>query len=219
MITLHYLADSRAQRVLWMLEELGVPYEVKVYQRDRKTKLAPPELMAIHPLGVSPLLTDGDHVLAESGAIVDYLAHTYGDGTMLPQSDADWQPFRFWMHYSEGSLMASLVMQYVFMVAEEKVPALLRPLLLAVPRTIGKTFLGPRIDRALSYVNDSLKGRSFFVGETLSGADVMMIFPLEASLTRAKGSYPEIARYVKEIHARPAYQRALDKAGVPYSYA
>ena len=219
MLTLHYLTDSRAQRILWMLEELGCEYEVVVHHRDPKTRLAPKSLKAIHPLGKSPVLTDGDVVLAESGAIVEYLARNYGEEAWMGTSSDEQRDISFWSHYAEGSLMSVLVTLYVIQQAETMVPWLLKPMLLAVPRKMVDAYFGPTAQSHLEYVEAHLKGRELFVGSRLTVADVMMSFPLEASSGRVAGDYPAIQAYVQRVQALAGYKRALAAADVPYQYA
>lgn len=217
MLTLHYLVDSRAQRILWMLEEMGTPYDLKVYPRHPSTNLAPRELRDVHPLGHSPVITDGDRTIAESGAIVEHLARTYGPN-LLPDDLDDLTDCQYWTHFAEGSLAPLLVTTYVFTVARSKIPFFLRPILMMVPNLIGKNYLNPNLSRHLHYANDHLKDREFFVGDALSVADIMMSFPLEASASRTDIKLPHVTAWVDRMQARPAYQRALDAAGVPYAY-
>jgi glutathione S-transferase len=207
MLTLHHLNDSRSQRILWLLEELGVPYELKHYQRDAKTRLAPPELTAIHPLGKSPVLSDGDLKLAESGAIVDYVIRKYGSGKMMPQAGTpDYEAYNEWLHYAEGSAMLPLMLNlYVSRLKEAGAP------------------LRPRIDSEianhLGYVDGALKGREFFIGDTLTGADIQMSFVGEmADIFEKLGSFPNLAAWLKRMHERPAFKRSVEKGGA-YRFA
>jgi glutathione S-transferase len=207
MLTLHHLNDSRSQRILWLLEELGVPYEMKHYQRDAKTRLAPPELEAIHPLGKSPVITDGEVKIAESGAIVDYIIRTYGKGAMMPAAgSADFEPYNEWLHYSEGSAMLPLMLNlYVSRLKEAGAP------------------LHPRIDSEtknhLGYVDGALKGREFFIGNSLSGADIQMSFVGDMAKVFDKlGPYPNLTAWLARMHARPAFQRSIEKGGA-YRFA
>ena len=218
-LTLHYLVNSRAQRILWMLEELGLPYEVEVYPRDPKTNLAPEALKAVHPLGKSPVITDGSVVVAESGAIIEYLAQTHAPETMIPSDPEALRQYRYWMHYAEGSLMPLLVTSYIFRVAGGKVPVLARPVLMAVPKAMVKAYYGPTLKTHMDFVEGYLGERTWFAGEAISGADIQMSFPLETSAGRVEGDYPNIRAYVARVHARPAYQRALKAVGVDYAYA
>jgi len=221
LLTVHHLNNSRSQRILWLLEELGVPYQVKRYQRDAKTMLAPRELRAIHPLGKSPLITDqtpaGEITVAESGAIVEYLLDTYGKGRLAPAPGTpEFLRYRFWLHYAEGSLMPLLVMKLVIGVAGKKAPLLIRPLAKAVVGGIDKAFVGPQLKLHLSYVESELAKHSWLAGEAFSAADVQMSFPLEAASARAGGAgHARIGAFLQRIHARPAYQRALQQGG-PY---
>lgn len=207
MIIVHHLNNSRSQRILWMLEELGLPYEIKRYQRDAKTMLAPPELRAIHPLGKSPVLQDGDRVLAETGAIVEYLVEK-ADGRLGPPAHRDQTlRYRFWLHYAEGSLMPPLLLKLVL----GRIPLLGKR---ATKR------IQPMIDVHLDYVESELAGRAWFTGDALTAADIMMSFPLEAARARAglDDSRPATVAWLAKIHARPAYQAALAKGGA-YAYA
>ena len=201
----HHLENSRSQRILWMLEELELPYEVKRYERNSKTMLAPPELKRVHPLGKSPVLEDGDAVVAETGAIVEYLVDKAG-GRLGP-SEAEQQRYRFWLHYAEGSLMPLL---FVILVLS-RVPLFGK---IAIKR------IRPMVDLHLDYIEGELASRPWFGGETMSAADIMMSFPLEAAASRAglDASRPATMRWLETIHARPAYRRALATGG-PCAYA
>ncbi len=206
MITLHHLNDSRSQRILWLLEELGVDYEVMRYERDATTRLAPDALKEIHPLGKSPVLEDGELRLHESGAITDYLIRTYGAGKFAPgQGSAEYEAYAEWMHYAEGSAMLPLLLRlYTSRLGDAAGPLM--------PRIDGET------ENHFSFMNDEMTGREFFVGSDLTGADIMMSFPLEAA--RARGilsNYPALSAFVERIQERPAYVRALEKGG-HYSY-
>jgi len=207
MLTLHHLNDSRSQRILWLLEELGASYEMKRYQRDAQTRLAPPELTAVHPLGKSPVITDEDVRIAESGAIVDYIIRTYGKGAMMPApGSADYEAYNEWLHYSEGSAMLPLMLYlYVGRLKEAGAP------------------LHPRIDgemaNHLGYVDGALRGREFFVGKSLTGADVQMSFVGEMAKVFDKlGPYPNLSAWLSRMHARPAFQRSVEKGGA-YRFA
>jgi len=207
MLTLHHLNDSRSQRILWLLEELGLPYEMKRYQRDATTRLAPPELEKIHPLGKSPVITDGEVRIAESGAIVDYIIRRYGKGAMMPApGSAEWEAYNEWLHYSEGSAMLPLMLNlYVGRLKEAGAP------------------LRPRIDSEianhLGYVDGALKDREFFVGPSLTGADIQMSFVGEmAKVFDELGPYPNLKAWLTRMHARPAFQRSVEKGGA-YRFA
>ncbi len=206
-IIVHHLENSRSQRILWMLEELDLPYEVKRYERNTKTMLAPHELKRVHPLGKSPVIQDGDTVVAETGAIVEYLVEK-ADGKLGPPAHRDAiRRYRFFLHYAEGSMM----------------PPLLIMLVLGRVPLFGKRAqarVQPMLDNHLNYLETELANRDWFVGDDLTAADVMMSFPLEAARQRAglDASRPNITAWLDRIHARPAYQSALAKGG-PYAYA
>ena len=223
MITVHHLETSRSQRILWLLEELGVPYELKVYQRDKATKLAPPELKKIHPLGKSPVITDNGEVIAESGAIVEYLVETYGaqaggDLTHLQpvRGTPDYRQCRFWMHYAEGSLMNWLVMKLVFMtIPTQPMPFFVKPIAKALCGTVQEKLIDPNVNTALDYIEKHLATHHWFAGEHLTMADFQMSFAVEAALARAnKGAArPYLQAYQQRMEARPAYQRGIAKGG------
>jgi glutathione S-transferase len=207
MLTVHHLNDSRSQRILWLLEELEAPYEIAFYQRDSATRLAPPELKALHPLGKSPVLTDDGATIIESGAIIDYILRHHGGGRLAPASgSADYEAYVQWLHYAEGSAMLPLMLKlYCGRLGEAAAP------------------LAPRIDSEignhLGYVESALAGRDWLVGDGLTGADIQMSFVGEiAGPYGLRAAYPNIDAWVKRFQARPAYQRALEKGG-PYSFA
>jgi glutathione S-transferase len=202
MLTLHHLNNSRSQRILWLLEELGTPYEIKKYQRMEGIPLAPPELKAVHPLGKSPVITDGDKTIAESGAIIEYLLDRYGNGRMRPKPGTDdyWK-YVEWMHFAEGSAMTPLLLAlYTSLLGDAASP------------------LQPRVDSEianhLSYIEAGLGDREFFVGNELTGADIQLLFILEAAGSRL-APYPRLVAYRDRMHARPAYKRGIEKGG-PY---
>ena len=223
MITVHHLETSRSQRVLWLLEELGLPYGIVLYQRDRKTRLAPPELRAVHPLGKSPVITDGDLTIAESGAILEYLVERYeqqtqGDlaGLQPKPGTAEHREARFWMHYAEGSLMNWLVMKLVFMtIPTQPMPFFVRPIARKLCAQVQKKLIDPNVGTALAFMEDHLARHTWFAGEQLSIADFQMSFPVEAALSRGAklGRYPKLQAYKERMAARPAYRRALEKGG------
>ena len=223
MIIVHHLEASRSQRVLWLLEELGLPYEIKHYKRDPRTRLAPPELKQVHPLGKSPVITDGDLVLAESGAILEYLAETYctqaaGEAAKLlaAPGSAEHRQLRFWMHYAEGSLMNWLVMKLVFMsIPTQPMPFFVRPIARKLCAQVMKKLVDPNVSTALAFMEDHLARHTWFAGEQLSIADFQMSFPVEAALSRGAklGNYPKLMAYRERMAARPAYRRALEKGG------
>ncbi len=220
MITVHHLNNSRSQRVLWLLEELGVPYDVKRYERNAKTMLAPPELHAVHPLGKSPVITDGAHTIAETGAIVDYLIATYGDGRLIPPAGTEERlRYTYWLHFAEGSAMPPLVMTLVFGALPSRVPFFIRPVAKLISDNVQKSFLRPNIEAQLKLMEAELGKSTWFAGAELTGADVMMSFPVEAAATRGGlGDAPKLKQWLASVHARPAYQAALKRGG-QYAYA
>lgn len=205
MIIVHHLNESRSQRVLWLLEELGVPYEIRRYERDATTRLAPPQLKAVHPLGKSPVIEDGAQKVIESGAIVDYLIRQHGNGRLRPASPSpEFEAYQQWLHYAEGSAMLPLMLKlYVSRLGDAGAP------------------LKPRIDSELAnhlgYVNRSLEGRDWLVGGDLTGADIQMSFVGEAA-RGLRSDYPAMEAWVRRFQQRPAYRRALERGG-PYSLA
>ncbi len=223
MITVHHLETSRSQRVLWLLEELGVPYQVVRYKRDRKTRLAPPELKAIHPLGKSPVITDGAVTIAESGAILEYLVEHYGQqasgdlaGLQPKPGTPEHLQSRFWMHYAEGSLMNWLVMKLVFMtIPTQPMPFFVRPIARQLCAKVLKALIEPNVTTALEFMEDHLTSQAWFAGERLSMADFQMSFAVEAVLARGAdpARYPKLCAYRDKMTARPAYRRALEKGG------
>lgn len=219
MITVHHLNNSRSQRVLWLLEELEVPYEVKRYQRDATTMLAPASLKAVHPLGKSPVITDGEVTLAESGAIIEYLAGKYAGGRLLPpEGTPERLRCTYWMHYAEGSLMPPLLMSLIFnRVRTSPMPFFARPIARGIADKVMNGFVSPQIKLHLDYVEGELGKSAWFAGDAFSAADVQMSFPLEAAASRGglDASRPKLMAFLERIHARPAYQRALAQGG-PY---
>jgi glutathione S-transferase len=220
MIIVHHLNNSRSQRVLWLLEELGVPYEVKRYERDADTMLAPPELRAIHPLGKSPVITDGDKTVAETGAIVEYILETYGQGRLIPAAGtAERLRYTYWLHYAEGSAMTPLLLKLVFTALPTRAPLLLRGLVKAIANGAQTGFIDPQLKAHVDYWDDELAKSAWFAGQDFTAADIMMSFPLEAGAARAgAGSRPHVKAFLDRIHARPAYREALKRGG-PYDYA
>tara|TARA_R110002124_G_scaffold283135_2_gene458717 strand:+ start:203 stop:868 length:666 start_codon:yes stop_codon:yes gene_type:complete len=220
MIIVHHLNDSRSQRVLWLLEELGLPYEVKRYQRDKKTSLAPAALRAIHPLGKSPVIEDGDIRVAETGAIIEYLLEAHGNGRLKPAAGtAEARRFTYWLHYAEGSAMTPLLLKLVFSQLPKRSPLLIRGIVKAVSDKVQQTFIDPQIATHISYWEDELGRSEGFAGDAFSAADIMMSFPLEAAGSRVPfgADRPRIKAFLERIHARPAWQKALERGG-PYSY-
>jgi glutathione S-transferase len=207
MLVVHHLNNSRSQRILWALEEVAAPYEIKRYQRDAQTNLAPPELKQVHPLGKSPVITDGNRTIIESGAIIDYIIRRYGRGKLQPASETpEYDQYQQWLHYAEGSAMLPLMLNlYVGRLGEAGAP------------------LHPRIESEianhLGYIDSALAGRQYFVGDALTGADIQMSFVGEVAGAFGKRSaYPNLDAWTKRVHERPAYKKALEKGGA-YAYA
>jgi glutathione S-transferase len=221
MITVHHLENSRSQRVLWLLEELGVPYEVKRYPRDPQTMLAPAALLAVHPLGKSPVVVDGSLTIAESGAIVEYLMDRYGGGRLIPPAgSAERLRYTYWLHYAEGSAMPQLLLKLVFdRLAQAPVPWPISAIARRIAGTVQQSFIGPQLKRHFDYIESELAAHPWFAGEDFTAADVQMSFPLEAAAFRAvvDAGRPHVMAFLVRIHARPAYQRALERGG-PYSF-
>jgi glutathione S-transferase len=217
MITVHHLNNSRSQRVLWMLEELGLPYEVRFYERDPRTLLAPAELRQVHPLGKSPVITDGELTLAESGAILEYLVERYGQGRFAPAAGTPERiRYTYWMHYAEGSLMPPLLLKLVFdRLGRAPMPFLVKPVARGIAERARGSFVQPQIDRHLQYLEGELAGRDWFADKGLTAADVQLSFPLEAAQARGglDRRYPNLLAFLSRCHGRPAYERALAKGG------
>lgn len=218
MITVHHLNNSRSQRVLWLLEELGLPYEIQHYQRDAKTSLAPPELRQVHPLGKSPVITDGGLTVAESGAILEYLVDKYGQGRLKPTGEQDLLHYRYYLHFAEGSAMPPLLMKLVFnKIKRAPMPFFVKPIAKGIADKVLTSFVQPNIDAQLKFLESELAARPWFAGDEMTAADVQMSFPLEAAAARggAIDAYPKIQAFLKRIHERPAYKKALKRGG-PY---
>ena len=223
MITVHHLEMSRSQRVLWLLEELGLPHELKVYQRDPKTRLAPAALKQVHPMGKAPVITDGDLVVAESGAILEYLMERYGQQVAHADAPVPTQPgtpehlqCRYWMHFAEGSLMNWLVMKLVFMtIPKQPMPFFVRPIARALCKQVQDRLIDPNVAGATAFIESHLSQNAWFAGERFTLADVQMSFAVSALMARGDQAArcPAIAAYVRKMEARPAYQRALAKGG------
>jgi glutathione S-transferase len=219
MVVVHHLENSRSQRVLWLLEELGVPYEVKRYERNKETLLAPPELRAVHPLGQSPVVTDDGTTVAESGAIIEYLVDRYGNGRLVPPAGTPERlRYTYWLHYAEGSAMPPLLLKLVFDRLEiAPMPFFIKPIARAISGRAKSSFIEPQIALHLDYLESELGKSTWFAGNEMTAADVQMSFPLEAAAARANlaAGRPKLTAFLERIHARPAYQRALAKGG-PY---
>jgi glutathione S-transferase len=217
MIVVHHLNNSRSQRVLWLLEELGVPYEIKRYQRDAKTMLAPPELKAVHPLGKSPVIQDGAVTLAESGAILEYLVERHGAGRFAPAAGtAERLRYTYWMHFAEGSAMPPLLLKLVFdRIERAPMPFFARPIARAIARRAKQGFVLPNIERNLEFMESELAQRPWFAGAEFSAADIQMSFPLEAAQARGglDEKRPRLMDFLARSRARPAYRRAIERGG------
>jgi glutathione S-transferase len=222
MITVHHLNNSRSQRVLWLLEELGLPYEIQHYQRDATTMLAPDSLRKVHPLGKSPVITDGAVTVAESGAIVEYLVDRYGMGRLAPAPGTPERlRYTYWLHFAEGSAMPPLLMKLVFdKVVSSPMPFFVKPIARAISAKVMSSFVQPNLTRQLDFMESELTRNAWFAGPEFSAADIQMSFPLEAAAQRAglDTGRPRLMVFLDRIHARPAYKRALQRGG-PYSFA
>ena len=222
MITVHHLNNSRSQRVLWLLEELGVPYEIQKYQRDAKTMLAPPELLKVHPLGKSPVITDDGVTVAESGAIIEYLLERYGAGRLEPEKGTPERlRFTYWLHFAEGSAMSPLLLKLIFeRIKVTKMPFFAKPVARGIANKVLGAMVDPNLKRQLDFMEAELGKSEWFAGAEFSAADIQMSFPVEASAQRAglDASRPKLMAFLKRIHARPAYKKALERGG-PYSFA
>ena len=217
MITVHHLENSRSQRVLWLLEELGLPYEIKKYERDAKTMLAPPELQQVHPLGKSPVITDAGLVVAESGAIVEYLVERYGVGRFAPAPGTPQRlAYRYWMHFAEGSAMPPLLLKLIFgRIPQSPMPFFAKPIARGICTQVLQRLVEPNLKRQLDFMEAELGKSEWFAGDAFSAADIQMSFPLEAAAQRAglDASRPNLMAFLKRIHARPAYRAALERGG------
>src|ERR1700687_1699992 len=217
MIIVHHLNNSRSQRVLWLLEELGLECELRRYQRDPKTMLAPPSLRSVHPLGKSPVITDGALTLAESGAIIEYVVDRYGDGRLAPATGTPERlRYTYWLHYAEGSAMPPLLLKLIFdRIETAPMPFFARPIARAFAGRAKSSFIEPQIALHLIYLESELAKHRWFAGNEFTAADIQMSFPIEDAAARAglDASRPKLAAFLDRIHARPAYQRALERGG------
>jgi len=217
MITVHHLNHSRSQRILWLLEELGLNYDIQRYERDRKTMLAPASLRAVHPLGKSPVITDGELTIAESGAIVDYLIERYGAGRLAPAAGTPERlRYTYWLHYAEGSAMSPLLLKLVFdKIEKAPMPFFAKPIARAISAKAKAGFIDPQITQHLDYLEGELGKSAWFAGNEFTGADIQLSFPLEAAAARGglDKSRPRLMNFLQRIHARPAYQRAIERGG------
>jgi glutathione S-transferase len=217
MILVHHLNNSRSQRVLWLLEELGLAYDIVRYQRDPKTLLAPASLREAHPLGKSPVITDGGFTVAESGAIIEYLVERYGKGKLAPAPGTpERQRYSYWLHYAEGSAMPPLLLKLVFdRIGNGPMPFFAKPVARAISKRVISDFVMPQVQRHLDYMEAELEKNRWFAGNEFSAADIQMSFPLEAAVARAGlgTQRPKLMSFLDRIHARPAYRRALERGG------
>lgn len=217
MIVVNHLNNSRSQRVLWLLEELGAEYEIRKYQRDPKTMLAPPELKQVHPLGKSPVITDQGLTIAESGAIIEYLVERYGGGRLVPPAGSPERlRYTYWLHFAEGSAQPFLLLKLIFgRVATAPMPFFVRPVAKAISGRAISSFIQPNIDRQLDYMEAELGKSPWFAGSEFTAADVQMSFPLEAATMRGglDERRPRLMAFLKRIHERPAYRRAIERGG------
>lgn len=220
MITVHHLENSRSQRILWLLEELGADYRLVRYQRDESTGLAPPELLAVHPLGKAPVITDDDTTVAESGAIIEYLVERYDHGELLPaQGSPERLAYTYWLHYAEGTFMPLMVLSLVLRrVVSAPMPFFVKPVARGIVGKVRSGYLDPNVERNLAFMEASLAGREWFCGDRFTAADIQMSFAVEAAAVRSSDldrRCPRLAAFLGRIRARPAYQAALQKGG-PY---
>ena len=223
MLTVHHLNNSRSQRVLWLLEELGVSYEIQRYERDAKSMLAPPELLRVHPLGKSPVLSDDDVTVAESGAIIEYLLEKYGAGRLVPPPGTEARRrFTYWLHFAEGSAMPPLLLKLIFdrIGSGQGMPFFAKPIGRAIATKVKTLMIEPNLKRQLDYMESELGRSEWFAGDQFSAADIQMSFPVEAAAMRAglDATRPRLMAFLNKIHARPAFRRALERGG-PYSFA
>jgi glutathione S-transferase len=217
MITVHHLENSRSQRIVWLLEELGVDYEIRRYGRDRQTGLAPPELLDVHPLGKAPVITDGSRTIAESGAIIEYLMYEHDDGRLRPQEGTDERlAYNYWLHYAEGTFAPLMILSLVLARIEEApMPFFIRPVAKGITQKVRDGYLDANVTRNLDFIEATMKESRWFCGNVFTAADVQMSFALEAAEVRTSlvDDYPHLAAFLETIRARPAYRRALDKGG------
>ncbi len=217
MIVVHHLNNSRSQRVLWLLEELGLDYEIRPYKRDPKSMLAPPELRAVHPLGKAPVITDGEFTVAESGAILEYLVERRGGGRLAPApSSPERVRYSYWLHFAEGSAMPPLLMKLIFdRIEKGPMPFFARPFARAIARRVKSSYVEPNIARNLDFMEAELGHSEWFAGAEFTAADIQMSFPLEAAAVRGglDARRPQLMYFLERCHARPAYRRALQRGG------
>lgn len=219
MLTVHHLENSRSQRILWLLEELGVDYEVRRYARDPRTGLAPESLQAVHPLGKSPVITDDGLTIAESGAIVEYLVGKFDEGALLPpEGTAERRAYTYWLHYAEGTFMPLMIVSLILgRIEAAPMPFFIKPVARGIVAKVRDGYLDRNVKANLAFMEESLSGADWFTGAAMTAADIQMSFPVEAAEVRARldPDYPRLQGFLDRIRARPAYQRALEKGG-PY---
>ena len=217
MIIVHHLENSRSQRILWLLEELNLSYEIKSYKRDPKTMLAPPELKEVHPLGKSPVITDNGKVIAESAVIIDYLVNNYGNGKLKPQNEDDLLRYTYWLHYAEGSAMTPLLMKLVFdKVESSPMPFFVKPIAKKISQAVKSSWINQQIKLHLDYMENEISKTGWFAGNEFSAADIMMSYPIEAASARGGVGRKNLEAFHQKIITRPAYQRAIERGG-PFS--
>ena len=217
MLIVHHLENSRSQRVLWLLEELGVEYEMQRYGRDKQTSLAPPELKEIHPLGKAPVIVDNGVTVAESGAIIEYLVNTYDDGRLKPPDTApEGLSYTYWLHYAEGSFMPLMIISLILgRIETAPMPFFIKPVAKGIAAKVRDSYLDANVQNNLEFIEQTLAQSQWFCGDRFTAADVQMSFPLEAAEVRIElsDSYPHIDAFLRTIRARPAYKTALDRGG------
>ena len=217
MLTVHHLENSRSQRILWLLEELGVDYEIKRYGRDKHTRFAPPELKAIHPLGKAPVITDGQMTVAESGAIIEYIVDNYGKGRLRPEEGtAERLAYTYWLHYAEGTFMPLMIISLILgRIETAPLPFFARPIAKRIVRKVRESYLDHNVKNNLDFMEATLTKTNWFCGNQLTAADIQMSFPLEAAEVRTNlgSDYPKLVGFLARMRARPAYKAALDKGG------
>lgn len=217
MITVHHLENSRSQRILWLLEELNLPYEIKEYKRDPETLLAPPELKAVHPLGKSPVISDNGKVIAESAVIIDYLVNKYGNGKLRPHNEEDLLRYTYWLHYAEGSAMTPFLMRLVFdKVESSPMPFFVKPIAKKISQAVKSSWIHPQIKLHLDYLESEISKTGWFAGNEFTAADIMMSYPIEAASARGGLGRKNLEAFHQKIISRPAYKKAIERGG-PFS--
>lgn len=217
MLTVHHLENSRSQRILWLLEELGIEYEMQRYGRDKQTSLAPPELRDIHPLGKAPVIVDNGVTVAESGAIIEYLVDTYGNGRFRPQpGTAAGLSYTYWLHYAEGTFMPLMIISLILgRIESAPMPFFIRPVAKGITGKVRVGYLDANVKNNLDFIEQTLAQSAWFCGDAFTAADVQMSFPLEAAEVRIDlaRNYPHVDRFLQTVRERPAYKAALDRGG------